>query len=158
MLNRESWLSLVPFLTVCFAAAGIGSLATRGSLRTWYSELRKPDWNPPNWVFGPIWTILYAMMALSAWLVWREVGWAGAKFALLLFAVQLALNTAWSVVFFGMHAIGAAFAEILLLWMMIIATTVAFCSLSFLAGWLLLPYIVWIAFASYLNFRIWQMN
>jgi len=158
MFNRESWLSLVPFLVVCFAAAGIGSLATRGSTQTWYPQLRKPEWNPPNWVFGPVWTILYAMMALSAWLVWRRVGWAGAKFALLLFAVQLVLNTGWSVVFFGMHAIGAAFAEMLLWWMMTVATTVAFSSLSFLAAWLLIPYVVWLAFASYLNFRIWQLN
>src|SRR2546428_154300 len=83
---------------------------------------------------------------------------AGAKFALLLFAVQLVLNTGWSVVFFGMHAIGAAFAEMLLWWMMTVATTVAFSSLSFLAAWLLIPYVVWVAFASYLNFRIWQLN
>jgi translocator protein len=158
MFNRDSWLSLVPFLAVCFAAAGIGSLATGGSVNTWYPQLRKPQWNPPNWIFGPVWTILYAMMALSAWLVWRQAGWAGARFALILFAIQLVLNTVWSVVFFGMQAIGAAFGEILLLWMMTIATAVAFASISFLAAWLLLPYIGWVAFASYLNFRIWQMN
>lgn len=158
MFDRDSWLSLVPFLVVCLAAAGTGSLVTRGSVDTWYPQLRKPDWNPPNWVFGPVWTILYAMMALSAWLVWREAGWHGGKFALFLFGIQLALNTAWALVFFGMHAIGAAFGEILLLWMMIVATTVAFSSVSFLAAWLLIPYVIWVAFASYLNFRIWQMN
>jgi len=158
MFDRDSWLSLVPFLVVCFAAAGIGSLVTSGSVDTWYPQLRKPEWNPPNRVIGPVWTILYAMMALSAWLVWREAGWPRGKFALLLFAIQLALNTAWSLLFFGMHAIGAAFGEILLLWMMIVATTVAFSSVSFLAAWLLIPYVIWVAFASYLNFRIWQMN
>jgi translocator protein len=158
MFNRNSWLSLLPFLVVCFTAAGAASLATGSSIHTWYSLLKKPEWNPPNWVFGPVWTIVYAMMALSAWLVWREVGWAGAKPALILFGIQLVLNTAWSMLFFGMQAIGAAFGDILLLWMMIVATAVAFYSVSFLAAWLLIPYIAWVGFASYLNFRIWQMN
>ena len=158
MFDRNSWLSLVPFLLACFAAAGVGSVATSGSVKTWYPQLNKPEWNPPNWVFGPVWTILYAMMAISVWLVWRETGWAGAKLPLTLFAIQLFLNTMWSILFFGMHAIGAAFADILLLWMMIVATAVAFSSVSFLAAWLLIPYLTWVAFASYLNFRIWQMN
>jgi translocator protein len=158
MFNPDSWLSLVPFLVVCFVAAAIGSVATNRSVNTWYPQLRKPDWNPPKWVFGPVWSVLFAMMALSAWLVWRAAGWRGAESALLLFAIQLALSPIWSVVFFGMRAIGGAFAEILLLWMMIIATAVAFSSISFLAAWLLIPYVAWVAFASYLNFRIWQMN
>jgi len=158
MFDRESWLSLIPFLVVCFAAAGIGSLSTSSSVNTWYAQLRKPEWTPPNWIFGPVWTILYLMMAISAWLVWRSSSWSSTKFALSLFAIQLVLNTLWSVVFFGLHRVGPAFAEILLLWMMIIATSVAFLSLSLLAAWLLIPYLAWVAFASYLNFRIWQIN
>jgi benzodiazapine receptor len=158
MFDRNSWFSLAPFLVACFFAASLGALVTRGAVRTWYPRINKPDWNPPNWVFAPVWTFLYTLMALSAWLVWRVAGWDGARPALILFAIQLVLNSAWSVIFFGMHAIGAAFADILLLWMTIIATAVAFYSISFLAAWLLIPYIAWVAFASYLNFRIWQMN
>jgi translocator protein len=158
MFERESWLSLVPFVVICFAAAGIGSYFTSGSVRTWYPQVKKPEWNPPNWVLGPVGSVLYLMMAISAWLVWRAAGWPTTRCALVLFAIQLVLNTVWSVVFFGMHAIGPAFGEILLLWMMLIATAVAFYPFSFLAAWLLIPYIVWVAFASYLNFRIWQMN
>jgi translocator protein len=158
MFKRESWVSLVPFVVVCFTAAGIGSLFTGSSVNTWYTQLRKPEWTPPNWIFGPAWTTLYLMMAISAWLVWRSSDWYPARFALALFAIQLVLNTMWSIVFFGLHEVGPAFGEILLLWMMIIATTVAFLPLSLLAAWLLIPYIVWVAFASYLNFRIWQMN
>jgi benzodiazapine receptor len=158
MFNRESWVSLVPFVVVCFTAAGIGSLFTSKSVNTWYTQLRKPEWTPPNWIFGPAWTTLYLMMAISAWLVWRSSDWYSARFALALFAIQLVLNTMWSIAFFGLHEVGPAFGEILLLWMMIIATAVAFLPLSLLAAWLLIPYIVWVAFASYLNFRIWQMN
>jgi len=156
MFSRESWVSLLPFLIFCLAAGGIGSLLTRGSVDTWYAQLKRPEWHPPLWVFGPLWTVLYGMMAISGWLVWR-VG-TGATGALVLFAVQLLLNAAWSLIFFRMHAIGLAFGEILLLWMMIVATAVAFLPISFLAAWLLLPYVAWVGFASYLNFRIWQMN
>jgi benzodiazapine receptor len=157
MFERASWVSLVPFLSVCLGAGGIGSILTRGSVDTWYVQLRKPEWNPPNWVFGPVWTVLNVMMAISAWRVWHVAGW-GATGALVLFAVQLLLQTTWSLIFFRLHAIGLAFGEILLLWMMIVATAVAFLPISFLAAWLLLPYIAWVGFASYLNFRIWQMN
>lgn len=158
MLNRESWMSLLPFVLACFAAAGVGWLFTASSVNAWYTQLRRPEWTPPNWIFGPLWTTLYLMMAISAWLVWRSSDWSSSKFALTLFAIQLVLNTMWSIVFFGLHKVGPAFGEILLLWMMIIATAVAFLPLSLLAAWLLIPYIVWVAFASYLNFRIWQMN
>lgn len=158
MFDRESWLSLLPFVVVCLAVAGIGALFTNSSVKTWYPQLHRPEWTPPNWIFGPVWTTLYLMMAFSAWLVWRGSNWSAARFALLLFAIQLVLNMLWSAMFFGMRRIGPAFAEILLLWMMIIATTVAFYSLSLLAAWLLIPYIAWVGLASYLNFRIWQMN
>ena len=158
MFSRDSWLSLLPFVLVCFAAAGIGSSFTRKSVHTWYGQLNKPHWNPPKWIFGPVWSFLYLMMAISAWLVWREAGWLGAKFPLILFGIQLLLNVTWSAVFFGRRTIGAAFGEILLLWTTVIATTVAFYPFSLLAAWLLIPYVAWVAFASYLNFRIWQMN
>ena len=158
MFDRESWVSLVPFVVVCFAAAGIGSLFTATSVKTWYAQLRRPEWTPPNWIFGPVWTTLYLLMAISAWLVWRSTTWPSARFALILFAIQLVLNSLWSVVFFGLHKVGPAFGEMLLLWMMTVATTVAFLPISLLAAWLLIPYLGWLFFASYLNFRIWQMN
>ena len=158
MLNRDSWLSLIPFLAVCFAAGGLGAVVTNRSAQIWYPQLQKPEWNPPNWVFAPVWAFLYTLMALSVWLVWRQGNWRDVGGALALFWVQLALNCAWSFLFFERRAIGAAFAEILLLWTMTIATAVAFYSISFLAAWLLIPYIAWVGFASYLNFRIWQMN
>jgi tryptophan-rich sensory protein len=158
MFSRASWLSLLPFALVCFAAGWTGSLFTRSSVNTWYRQLKRPPWNPPNWVFGQVWGLLYLLMAVSSWLVWRQAGWRDAKFPLLLFGIQLLLNVTWSAVFFGKRAIGAAFGEILLLWTMTIATAVAFYPISFLAVWLLIPYIAWVGFASYLNFRIWQMN
>jgi tryptophan-rich sensory protein len=158
MFDRESWVSLVPFAVVCFAAAGIGSLFTATSVKSWYTQLRRPEWTPPNWIFGPVWTTLYLLMAISAWLVWRSATWPDARFALTLFTIQLVLNSLWSLVFFGLRKVGPAFAEILLLWMILVATTVAFLPISLLAAWLLIPYLGWVLFASYLNFRIWQMN
>ena len=158
MFDRESWLSLIPFVVVCFLAAAIGALATNSSVKTWYPQLRRPEWTPPNWLFGPVWTTLYLMMALSAWLAWRGSNSGVPRFALILFGIQLVLNALWSVVFFGLRKIGPAFAEVLLLWMMLIATAVSFLPLSLLAAWLLIPYIAWVGFASYLNYRIWQMN
>ena len=158
MFDRQSWLSLLPFVLVCFAAAAIGAGATRRSVKAWYPTLHRPAWTPPDWIFAPVWNTLYLMMALSAWLVWRGSPWTTARPALLLFAIQLGLNSLWSVLFFGLRRPGPAFAEILLLFTMIVATIVAFLPLSFLAAWLLLPYVVWVAFAAYLNFRIWQLN
>jgi translocator protein len=158
MFDRQSWLSLLPFVLACCAAAAIGARATRRSVKAWYPALHRPAWTPSDRIFAPVWTTLYLMMACSAWLVWRDSPWPAARPALFLFAIQLALNAVWSVLFFGLRRLGPAFAEILLLLTMIVATIVAFLPLSFLAVWLLLPYAVWVAFASYLNFRIWQMN
>jgi len=158
MFDRGSWTSLVPFVVVCFTAAAVGALFTHTSVNTWYTQLRRPEWTPPNWIFGPVWTVLYLLMAVSAWIVWRSSSWPESAAALMLFGVQLLLNSLWSVIFFGLRRIGAAFGEILILWTMIVATTVAFLPISLLAAWLLIPYLAWVGFASYLNFRIWQMN
>jgi len=158
MFDRGSWTSLVPFIVVCFTAGAIGALFTNISVNTWYAQLRRPEWTPPNWIFGPVWTALYLMMAVSGWLVWRSASWTYTGAALALFGVQLLLNLLWSLIFFGLRRIGPAFGEILILWMMIVATSVAFLPISLLAAWLLIPYLGWVGFASYLNFRIWQMN
>jgi tryptophan-rich sensory protein len=152
---RQSF-ALVLFFALTFAAAGIGSIATTPNLPTWYAGLAKPTWNPPNWIFGPVWTALYISMAVAAWLVWRQGGlW---QWPLALFSIQLALNAAWSWLFFGFHLPGAAFIEVVALFVAIAATTIAFCNKSMAAGILMLPYLGWVAFATVLNFTIWRLN
>ena len=124
--TRRSALAFAGFVLLCFAAASVGGWATSLSVGTWYQGLAKPSFTPPDGVFGPVWTALYLMMALAAWLVWRRAGWPRARVALTLFAVQLTLNLAWSVLFFGLQAIGWALVEIVVLWIAIAATTIAF--------------------------------
>jgi len=154
----QPWLVLVGFLVICFAVAAVGSVFTSASVATWYPTLQKPAFNPPNWIFGPVWSALYLMMAISAWLVWRSAGWSGAKGALVLFFVQLALNLAWSGLFFGLRRPGIALVEITLLLTSILATAVGFRPFSRTAFWLMVPYAAWVSFASFLNFKIWQLN
>lgn len=124
----------------------------------WYLTLNKPSWNPPGWVFGPVWTLLYTMMAIAAWLVWRKGGIAKQRRPLTLFAVQLLLNALWTPLFFGLHMLGVAFAEIILLWIAILATILAFRKVSPSAAWLLVPYLLWVTFAAILNATLWWMN
>lgn len=128
------------------------------STNGWYAELAKPAWNPPNWIFGPVWTVLYAMMAVAAWRVWLHGGWTRQKKALGLFLLQWALNALWTPLFFGLHRPGWALAEILVLLVAILATIREFWRVERLAGALLLPYSAWVAFASVLNWAIWRMN
>lgn len=154
----QQGIGLAVFVFVCFAAAGLGSIVTTPSISTWYADLAKPAWTPPDWIFGPVWTLLYLMMAVAAWLVWRQTGFAGAKLPLGLFAAQLALNSLWSILFFGLQSPGAAFVEIILLWAAILATMIAFWKRSRLASGLLVPYLAWVSFAVVLNFAIWWLN
>jgi tryptophan-rich sensory protein len=151
------WVGLGLFLAVCLAAGGIGGAATGSSVSTWYPTLAKPAWNPPAWVFGPVWTTLYLMMGVAAWRVWRAHS-RGASGALGLFGVQLVLNTLWSIVFFGLRAPGPAFFELLLLWLAILATGLRFYRLDRVAGALMAPYLAWVTFAGVLNYTIWQLN
>lgn len=151
-------LALIVSLALCFAAAGIGGWLTSRSLATWYPTLVKPSWNPPDWIFGPVWTTLYAMMAVAAWLVWRKPGCRPGMTPLVLFGVQLALNTIWSGLFFTLESPGAAAVEVLLLWGAIAATLVSFWRVSRAAGVLLVPYLAWVSFAAVLNLTIWQLN
>jgi tryptophan-rich sensory protein len=151
--------ALVGALLLCYAAAGVGGLLTAAGMRDgWYAQLAKPDWTPPDWVFGPVWTVLYTMMAVAAWLVWRQPNAPGRNVALVLFAIQLALNPFWSALFFAMHSPGAAFAEITLLWLAIAATALSFWRVSTMAFMLMLPYLVWVGFAGVLNWALWQLN
>ncbi len=154
---KPAWraLGLVRWLLLCFAAAAFGSLFMPGE---WYAQLNKPTWNPPNWIFGPVWTALYTMMAVAAWLVWCRGGFATQRGPLGWFLLQLLLNAAWSPLFFGLHNPGLAFAEILLLWFAILGTMVAFWRVQRLANLLLIPYLAWVTFAAFLNFTLWQLN
>jgi len=124
----------------------------------WYGSLKKPSWNPPGWIFGPVWTALYTMMAVAAWLVWRQGGWARQRKPLLMFLGQLVLNALWTPLFFGLHRTGVAFAEIILLWLAIAWTITAFWHVHRAATWLLAPYLVWVSFAAVLNGTLWRLN
>lgn len=157
MPGRKQMLGLAGWLALCFAAAAIGSVASiRAS--TFYTTLARPDWAPPGDVFGPVWTVLYALMAIAAWLVWRERGWRDASTALTLFLVQLAVNALWSWLFFAWRLGGAAFADIVVLIVLVVLTIIAFWRLRPLAAALLLPYLAWISFAAALNWTVWRMN
>ena len=151
---------LLVIVAICLAAGAIGGIATASSVTGWYTTLQKPSWNPPNAVFGPVWTTLYLMMAVAAWLVWRRRPTAGAavRNALIWFAAQLVLNSVWSLLFFGLHRPGVAAIEIVVLWVAIVATIRAFARLSRPAAWLLVPYVTWVSFAAVLNFTIWRIN
>lgn len=151
----RSFLVLCAFLLAAFAAAAFGAFFTPGP---WYAALAKPAWNPPAWLFGPVWTVLYVTIGVSGWLVWRQAGFAAARGALAVFALQLVLNALWSFLFFGLHRPGLAFAEIVLLWLAILATVVLFWRIKPLAGALLLPYLAWVTFAAGLNLTLWRLN
>ena len=151
-------LGLVVFLFICLGAGSLASFLTARGVREWYPNLRKPAGTPPGVVFGPVWTGLYVLMAFSAWLVWRDYGWSGGRSALLLFFGQLALNMAWSGIMFGVRMPGMAFAEILILWLAILFNIVVFHWLTPVAAMLLVPYLLWVTYASYLNLGIWWLN
>src|SRR5690606_30015988 len=151
-----SWLSLAAFLVVCFAVAGIGGAVTQSSVDTWYPTLAKPAFRPPDWLFAPVWSVLYAAMVLAAWLVWRRVGLRSR--ALYLFFAQLALNLLWSILFFGLQQVGLALLDIAALAVLIALTTVAFWRIDARAGLLFVPYLLWVVYAGALNGAIWLMN
>jgi tryptophan-rich sensory protein len=150
-------LGLLGWLLLVFTAAAVGGLAS-AQAGAFYTGLVRPDWAPPGWLFGPVWSVLYALMGVSAWLVWRARGFTGARTALLLFIAQLGVNALWTWLFFVWHQGSLAFAEILLLWVMIVATIILFWRISKVAGALLLPYLAWVTFAAALTYAIWQRN
>ena len=141
------------------AASAIGSFATVRATPTWYKGLAKPSFNPPGWLFGPAWTVLYLLMAVAAWLVWKQgFGAAGVKLALAVFLAQLILNALWSVLFFGLRSPLAGLVDIIVLWVAILATIILFFRVSVTAGVILLPYIAWVSFAAVLNAAILRLN
>ena len=152
-------LKLIFALAIPLLAGGIGSIFTTPAIPTWYADLIKPALNPPSWVFGPVWTTLFVLMGISAFLVWKKgLEHKYVKIALSIFIGQLVLNTLWSIIFFGLHSPGGAFVELMILWLAILATIIAFARISRLAAWLLIPYILWVSFAGHLNYSIWQLN
>jgi tryptophan-rich sensory protein len=155
--KSQQALGLLGWVLLTFAAAGVGAIASANA-SAFYAELTRPSWAPPAWLFGPVWSALYALMALSAWLVWRDRGIAGARAALGLFVAQLAANALWSWLFFALHRGDLAFVEVLILWCLVVATIVSFQRISNVAAALLYPYLAWTTFASALTFTIWRLN
>ncbi|MEM1142649.1 MAG: TspO/MBR family protein [Pseudomonadota bacterium] len=155
--RRRDITGLFGWFVVSFAASTLGARASI-TARSFYAELTQPAWAPPGWVFGPVWAALFALMAIAAWLVWRDGGFSTRRTALLLFLGQLGLNVLWSWLFFGWQMGGAAFAEVLVLWATIAVTIALFWRAKPIAGALLVPYLLWVSFASLLNFDLWQNN
>ncbi len=165
---------LIIAIVVSELAGIIGSVFTTPSIAGWYVGIVKPALNPPAWVFGPVWTTLFALMGIAAFIVWSSYAPAdaeamadkqatedkkkGIRLALILFGIQLVLNTLWSIIFFGLHSPGGALVEIIFLWLAILATIITFAKISKPAAWLLVPYILWVSFAMYLNYAIWSLN
>ena len=154
----KNTLVLLGFIGLCLAVGTLSAAVTAPAITSWYPTLVKPSFNPPNWIFGPVWTTLYVLMAIAAWLVWRRAGFAAARTALFLFIVQIVLNSLWSLLFFGLHRIDLALADVVLLLVAIVATALAFRRHSAMAALLLVPYLAWVSFATALNFAIWRLN
>ncbi len=150
-------LGLLGWLAFSFGAAALGGLASSDA-GAFYEQLQRPEWAPPSWVFAPVWSLLYLLMGVSAWLVWRESGFREARIPLVLFSLQLVANALWTWLFFAWRLGALAFGEILLLWVLVLLTLVSFWRLRPMAGVLLLPYLTWVTFASALTYTIWQRN
>jgi translocator protein len=148
-------IGLGAFIAACVAAAASGALFPPGP---WYETLRKPSWRPPNWLFGPAWTLLFLMIAVSGWLVWRAAGITGAAMPLVVYAIHLGVNAAWSWLFFGRRRMDLALADVILLWLLIALMIALFAPISSTAAWLLVPYLAWVSFAAFLNFTMLRLN
>ncbi len=151
-------IKLIASIIVCQLTGIIGAIFTTPSISGWYAGLNKPFFNPPNWLFGPVWTLLYLLMGISLYLVWKQKGGAEIRTALIFFTIQLGLNTLWSIIFFGMRLPSVAFIEILILLVFIVLTIIKFFPLSKVSAYLLIPYLLWVSFASLLNFYIVKLN
>ena len=151
-------IALAFFVALCLGIGALGGSVVATSVDTWYADLAKPPFTPPDHVFGPIWTVFYVLMAIAAWRVWRAADRDTRRGPLTLFALQLALTLGWTVVFFGLQKIGAALATIVVLDVGVVVTTLAFRSIDRWAGLLMVPYLAWVVFATVLNIAIWRLN
>ncbi len=153
----KAWQKMVIGAAGCLILGTMSSFSTMTEITGWYQMLVKPSWNPPNWLFGPVWTVLYLAMGVAFGLVWHS-DHPGKRLGMRLFAVQFALNIAWSFLFFGQHALGLAFFEIGVMFAMIVLTFISFLQINRVAAWLMVPYALWVAFASVLSYHIWMLN
>ena len=150
-----NWIMLIIFIVICEAVGLGGAVFTAKAIPTWYAKLNKPSFSPPNWIFGPVWTLLYALQGIAAYIIFQ---YPGGNTAISLFVIQLGLNAFWTPLFFGAKKLGWAFAEILLMLFFILITVVSFFKIDSGAGWLMLPYAAWVSFASLLNYKLWRLN
>jgi benzodiazapine receptor len=153
--GTQAVIGLIVWVALCFVIAGFGAQFMPGS---WYAGLQKPAWNPPAWIFGPVWTVLYLTMGVAAWMVWRRGGFTANALPLGLFLAQLVMNGLWSWMFFGLKQPVLALVDIMALWAFILATIIAFRHPSPGAAWLMVPYLAWVTFAAALNFSLWRLN
>jgi tryptophan-rich sensory protein len=156
-MNMKNLISLIVFLAICLGIAAVAGLVTVANIPTWYAGLAKPSFTPPNAIFGPVWTLLYILIAISGWMVWRKIGFSPDR-PMAIYGLQLALNFAWSFIFFGAHLVGLAVVNVLLLWLAIVWNIAMFWRVDRVAAALLLPYLAWVSFASALNVAVWQLN
>jgi tryptophan-rich sensory protein len=158
-MKKNNILKFIVAIVVPQLAGFIGAFFTMSAIPVWYAGLAKPFLSPPAWIFGPVWTTLFLLMGIAAFLIWRKgLEYAGVKTALAIFFFQLVLNTLWSIIFFGLKNPGVAFIEIVIMWLAILATIISFYKISKPAAYLLIPYLLWVSFASYLNYAIWMLN
>lgn len=156
--RNQNILAIIASVLLAQLAGAIGSFFTFSAIPTWYSYLDKPSFSPPNWIFGPVWTLLYTLMGVAAWLIWRQRKSTGTQQALWLYVSHLVVNSLWSIIFFGWQRPDIAFMVIIILWTMIASMMILFARISRSAAWLLLPYLAWVSFATVLNYAIWQLN
>ena len=155
----NTYLKLFISIFICLIIGGLSGYFTVSEISTWYATLNKPSFNPPNWIFSPVWTTLYILMGISFWLIWKNNDNVSLKNrAMLYFVMQLIFNFFWSIIFFKFHQLGFAFIEIILMWIFILFSIISFFPISKAASYLLIPYICWVSFASVLNFSIWRLN
>ncbi len=155
---KKSILPLLISILIVFSIGFIGSLFTTPSITTWYAFINKPLFSPPNWIFAPVWILLYILMGISAFLIWKKRDNLKTKQALIFYGIQLVLNALWSIIFFGMHNPGLALLEIIILWLFILITLIKFYKINKTAGLIFIPYLLWVSFASILNYAIWILN
>ena len=157
-MAKSNTLKLIISILFTVGLGSLGGIFTVNEIPNWYAGLQKPDFNPPNWLFGPVWTLLYTLMGISFYLVWKHPASSKRNRAILFFIIQFILNFFWSIIFFKEHALGWALVEIIAMWIFILLTILNFGKLSPLAAWLLVPYISWVSFATLLNGAIWYLN
>ncbi|NWK64994.1 MAG: tryptophan-rich sensory protein [Sediminibacterium sp. Gen4] len=157
-MKRSNGIKLIISIVLCVSLGSVGGLVTVNEIPTWYATLNKPSFNPPNWLFGPVWTTLYVLMGISVYLIWKQPVSTERNKALQLFILQFILNFCWSFIFFGLHATGWALMEMIALWILILLSILHFAKHSKTAAWLLVPYIAWVSFALLLNAAIWRLN